>query len=100
LGDFTETKAKKSPTSPGLVSPDMVGWFIPTCKLMLSTLIDMMKQLKSCSPLLRELSQDIHSNNISVILVEETGVPTENHQPVASEIICTKVITGTHNSEG
>ena len=28
---------------------------------MLSTLIDMMKQLKSCSPLLRELSQDIHS---------------------------------------
>jgi hypothetical protein len=28
---------------------------------MLSTLIDMMEQLKSCSPLLRELSQDIHS---------------------------------------
>jgi len=23
LGDFIETKAKKSPTSPGLVSPDL-----------------------------------------------------------------------------
>jgi hypothetical protein len=26
LGDFIETKAKKSPTSPGLVSPDL-GYF-------------------------------------------------------------------------
>ncbi|CAC5388853.1 FANCI [Mytilus coruscus] len=34
---------------------------LPTCKLMLSTLIDMTQQMKSCSPLLRELSQDIHS---------------------------------------
>jgi hypothetical protein len=30
LGDFIETKAKKSPTSPGLVSPDVRQTFVIT----------------------------------------------------------------------
>ena len=36
---------------------------------------------------------NVNFNNISVILVEETGIPRENHRPVASHqvINCTQL---------
>lgn len=40
------------------------SWFlddIPTCKLLFSMLMTFTQQIKSCPPLLRDLSQDIHS---------------------------------------